>query len=140
MSASDSYENLANRPYVSFGGFDEEDRPRGNGNTTTGGATREVPRTTSTVGRYDDGAWSGSSGSPMTNGPECVPSINDVISLRLTTIGGVFSIRTRPKLKLFAILENQVVGVHHQTSRAGCESGQTLRAVSRCTTSRIGMI
>ena len=53
VSASDSHQNLANRPYVSFGGFIENNRSRGDVNGTS--SSREVPQTPSTVGRYDDG-------------------------------------------------------------------------------------
>ena len=67
VSASENHQDLAKRPYVSFGGFYEKNRvrsgPNGTGQDGTSQATREVPETPTTVGRFDDGPWNGSTSS-----------------------------------------------------------------------------
>ena len=59
---SENHQSLAQRPYVSFGGFYEKNRGRSDPNGTTQ-STREVPRTPATVGRFDDGPWDGETSS-----------------------------------------------------------------------------
>ncbi|MGI9447560.1 MAG: hypothetical protein ACR2NI_07905, partial [Pirellulales bacterium] len=67
VSTAEDHQALAQRPYVSFGGFYEKNRGRSGSNGTgqdgTSQATREVPRTPATVGRFDDGPWNGSTSS-----------------------------------------------------------------------------
>ena len=95
VSASDSHQNLANRPYVSFGGFFEKNRSRGDVNGTS--SSREVPRTTSTVGRYDDGAWGGNTTYDQRPG---VVGINDAISLADDNWWGILNTNSAEKKAL----------------------------------------